>query len=146
MTEKWQRSCNFSEDEKILCLNIFKKYNSTLKSKETGANSWKQKEAAWARIQAEFNSQASTYRSADVLKRFYRNTKRETRKKAADLKHVLRQTGGGPAPPIKIQDPIFDLTLELINKKSVFGLPNPFDSDSNVSTEFVAMMWICNLN
>lgn len=130
MSEKRPRSSNFSEDEKIIALGIIKKYKNILESKETGGNSWKEKEKCWDKIQKEFSSQSSnSYRTTDVLKRFYANTKRETRKKAANLKHVFRQTGGGPAPPVKINDPIFDLTLELINQKSVFGLENQFDSD-----------------
>nr|CAH7762394.1 unnamed protein product [Callosobruchus chinensis] len=53
----------------------------------------------------------------------YKN-KKKTRKYAAEHRTSLTATGGGPGTPW-MGDPVLDLTLELMNKKTVHGLHNP---------------------
>jgi hypothetical protein len=123
------RSANFSNEEKLQCLHLIKKnIKKSLNLKKTGAINWTEKEAAWKKIEEEFNSQSTVFRSVESLKRFYNNKKKETRKTAAEEKRSFRTTGGGKAV-VKSTDPVFDLTLEIMNKR-VYGLSNNFDSDS----------------
>jgi hypothetical protein len=100
-----------------------------LSLKKTGAINWSEKEAAWKKIEEEFNSQSTVFRSVESLKRFHNNKKKEIRKTAAEEKRSFRTTGGGKAV-VKSTDPVFDLTLEIMNKRTVYGLSNNFDSDS----------------
>jgi hypothetical protein len=123
------RSANFSNEEKLQCLHLIKKYKEVIESKKTGAINWSEKEAAWKKIEEEFNSQSTVFRSVESVKRFYNNKKKETRKTAAEEKRSFRTTGGGKAV-VKSTDPVFDLTLEIMNKRTVYGLSNNFDSDS----------------
>lgn len=130
--EKRVRAANFSNEEKLMCLNIIKKYKHIIECKETGVVTWKQKESAWKIIEKEFNAHTSVYRNVEVLKRFYNNKKKEARKVAASNKLDHQATGGGPSSSVPI-DPIYDLTMDIMNKKTVFGLPNLHDSDAQVS-------------
>lgn len=112
-------------------MNIIKKYKHIIENKETGGIPWRDKENAWQQIEKEFNATSGVFRSAEVLKRFYNNKKKDVRKQAANERTNLCKTGGGQA--IKIAtDPTYDLTLEIINKKTVFGLNNKFDDDARV--------------
>lgn len=130
MSEKRKRCANFSLNEKIMCLNVIKKYKHIIESKETGALSWKEKEHTWKMIEREFNAHSDTYRSLDVIKRFYTNKKKDTRKCAANNRAEYFGTGGGaPIPATIVKDPTFELTLDILNKKTVVGLENKFDSD-----------------
>lgn len=126
---KRQRASNFTKEEKMNLLNIIKQYKHIIENKETGATYWKTKEETWKKVQSEFNSTSNTFRPAEVLKRFYNNIKKETRKSAGVQNRARNKTGGGQCVKVE-DDPIFNLTLDIINKKSVFGLKNTFDSDS----------------
>lgn len=66
-----------------------------------------------------------------MLKRFYINKKKETRKQATKERSNLVKTGGGAGEKIA-NDPVFSLTLDILNKKTVFGLTNKFDGDALV--------------
>lgn len=50
----------------------------------------------------------------------------------ADEKKEVNRTGGGSLPTLQ-KDPSNELALSLINEKTVYGLRNPFDSDSSVA-------------
>ncbi|KAI4468336.1 myb/sant-like dna-binding domain [Holotrichia oblita] len=90
------------------------------------------KEEVWQAIEKEFNSHSLVFRSADVLKRFYNNNKKEMRKLAANTKANMQATGGGPSSSSQSSNPVYDLTLDIINKKTVFGLINKYDDDAEV--------------
>lgn len=64
------------------------------------------------------------------MRKYFDNLKKKTRKEAAEEKNSSKKTGGGEGH--NITDPTFDLTLSLMNTKSVYGLINNFDCDSNV--------------
>jgi hypothetical protein len=121
---KRARSTNFSPDEKILV----RRYSHIIESKKTDAHSWRNKEATWTKIATEFNAQNSTFRSKETLKRFFENKKKETRKKAATERREITKTGGGTATPV-IKDATFDLTMAILNKKTVFGVERIPDGD-----------------
>jgi hypothetical protein len=126
---KRARSTNFSPDEKILILNLVRRYSHIIESKKTDALSWRNKEATWTKIATEFNAQNSTFRSKETLKRFFENKKKETRKKAATERREITKTGGGTATPV-IKDATFDLTMAILNKKTVFGVERIPDGDT----------------
>jgi hypothetical protein len=108
-----------------------KNIKKSLNLKKTGAINWTEKEAAWKKIEEEFNSQSTVFRSVDRISKeiLQQQKKKETRKTAAEEKRSFRTTGGGKAV-VKSTDPVFDLTLQIMNKRTVYGLSNNFDSDS----------------
>ncbi|XP_055842578.1 uncharacterized protein LOC129909529 [Episyrphus balteatus] len=125
-----KRNPNFSSSEKSLLLHCVYEERGVIENKKTDAATWKDKESAWLRIETNFNSQsgASCYRSGESLKRFYANYKGETRKEAAQEKFSCLQTGGGKQ--FKPTDPNFELAISIMNPKTVHGLENEFDGDS----------------
>ncbi|GLV38193.1 hypothetical protein CBL_12839 [Carabus blaptoides fortunei] len=68
-------------------------------------------------------------RNVDSLHKHYKNLKKNTREKVANIKTQQYKTGGGVSE-IRDDDPAFDLTLSLINDKTVYGLRNEFASDN----------------
>lgn len=129
--KKKPRSANFSNEEKILLLNIIASYKSTVENKKTNNVSVQEKADAWNMIAGEFNSVSpnNIHRTAESLKKFFENKKKEVRKVVAYEKKEINLTGGGTTPKFT-KDPSHELVLSLMNNKSVFGLTNPFDSDS----------------
>lgn len=57
------------------------------------------------------------------------NLKTDVRKTVANEKTSYARTGGGPSTTK--YDPIIWLVLDIINKKTVLGLPSQFDSDAS---------------
>lgn len=129
--KKRARSANFSSEEKILIINIITKYKDVVENKKTDTVSLNEKTAAWNKITDEFNaiSPNNIFRTPESIKKFFNNKKKEVRKIAAEEKKEITLTGGGIAQKF-VKDSSHDLVLSLINKKSVYGLNNPFDSDS----------------
>lgn len=76
---KRDRCVSFGADEKVVIANVCAKYKSILENKKTDGVSAKEKNEIWQKISDEINSASvhGTYRSPDVLKRFYENRKRE---------------------------------------------------------------------
>lgn len=139
MEQKRSRSVNFTPDEKVICLNIIKKYKDIIECKKTDHVTWRDKDAAWLQIEKEFNSQSPSgiKRSRENLKKFYENKKKQTRKLATKAKMESVKTGGGgpdPASTKLFTDPTVELTMSILNKKSVLGMENPYDGDRNQST------------
>ncbi|KAG5873421.1 hypothetical protein JTB14_015921 [Gonioctena quinquepunctata] len=92
---------------------------------------WRQKDEAWNEICAVFNSNCpGNYpRNEESLKKFFDNIKKNVRKElAAERKEVVK-TGGGNSESKLGRDPTIDLALNIMNKKTVYGLVNHFDSD-----------------
>lgn len=128
---KRHRSISFSAEEKLLIANICLKYKDIIENKKTDLISCDQKKKVWEKIAAEVNAAAvnTTYRSQEILKRFFENRKREVRKIAAEEKKELYGTGGGQ--PFKIRkDPCHDIILSIMNTKTVYGLANEIDGDT----------------
>lgn len=101
--------------------------------------SQKEKENVWDIVTKEYNNNPDVLinRSKETLKRCYENKKKVTRKQAANAKLEINKTGGGGPVPLQV-DPTYDMTLEIINKKTVEGLKNPYDcDDENIETILV---------
>ncbi|KAK4872617.1 hypothetical protein RN001_014646 [Aquatica leii] len=88
------------------------------------------KKLAWFKITQEFNcvSPNNCLRDTDSLRKYYDNLKEDIRKKAGHQRRSLYKTGGGPPSPIK-KDDCYDLILDIVNTKTIFGLANPCDND-----------------
>ncbi|XP_055844807.1 myb/SANT-like DNA-binding domain-containing protein 4 isoform X4 [Episyrphus balteatus] len=98
MAEKKRvRNPNFSLKEKQTILECAFHEKNIIDNKKTDGNTWKEKEAAWERITANFNSQSDSacYRTIESLRKFYQGYKKELRKAAADEQLSTIQTGGG---------------------------------------------------
>lgn len=124
---------NFSDFEKRLLIQIISnKYAGILESKKTDKSSVFQKDQTWKKIEQDFNatSSANVYRNATCLKKFYENRKKLLRKTLANEKKEVMLTGGGPPPKIK-RDDCDELLMAFINRKTLTGLENPFDDDSD---------------
>nr|CAH7725210.1 unnamed protein product [Callosobruchus chinensis] len=93
-------------------------FNKELRKVGYRINDVEKKEAAWEAIAEEFNASATTSRSVEALKLFYKNKKQETRKYARENRASLTATGRGPGTPW-MGDLVLDLTLELMIKKTV---------------------------
>jgi hypothetical protein len=128
--KKRARAPNFSPDEKVALLNLIKKYSHIIENKKTDAVTWQDKSKAWREITNTFNSTSRVHRTTESIKGFYENQKRLTHKKAAIEKREIKLTGGGSYKTIS--DPLFDLTMDIINRKTVYGLPNNFDGNQSL--------------
>ncbi|KAJ3631962.1 hypothetical protein MTP99_013061 [Tenebrio molitor] len=132
-TEKRMRGANFSADEKALLLVTVQKYNNIINCKKSDATTWKENEAAWEKIGKEFNAQspARIYRELPSLKTIYKNTKRLTKRVAANEKRESRATGGARAPEGDKPD-FYELALGTIDRDTVFVLP---ENGGDISSE-----------
>jgi hypothetical protein len=127
---KRTRAANFTPDEKRICLELANKYKNVIENKKTDATSKIEKDEAWNKIADEFNKLCPSLigRTSSHLKNFFDNQKRSARKRAADNRMEIMRTGGGPSAAK--DDPLIDMTLAIINKKTVSGLSSRFDDDA----------------
>lgn len=128
---KRKRGANFSPLEKSTLLNLVYKYKNVVSNNKTDGVSVAEKEKHWKMITNEFNTEApnTILRSQDTLKRLYLNIVQATRKTAASERRELYKTGGGKKKTVIDKDPNYDLTLDIINKKTLQGMCNTFDTD-----------------
>ncbi len=93
------------------------------------------KQKTWEKIEQEFNASSNgEYRSAQVLKKKWENVKKRAKEKAAEEKHDIITTGGGPAPLIRYNEEE-KRVIEIIGEERVSGSKFEFDCDNgNVST------------
>lgn len=128
---KRSRSVNYTSEEKHVLLNIILKYKAIVENKKTDAVSNEQKMLGWKKIAEEFNATSPNLqpRTVESIKKFYDNKKKEVRKEVAEEKKELLLTGGGTLPILK-KDQNQDLILSIMDKTSVHGTQNIFDSDS----------------
>ncbi|XP_071052990.1 uncharacterized protein [Onthophagus taurus] len=127
--KKRMRSLNYSCREKEVLLSIVSSYKNIVENRKTDCVSAEQKLSIWKVIADEFNSQSpnSCYRSVDSLKKYYENQKKILRKKVAEERKHIYTTGGGKQ--FTIIEPDDGLLLSLVNKKTLYGFQNEFDSD-----------------
>lgn len=125
-----KRAPNFSSKEKNVLLNIVYAFKSIVECKKTDAVTWRQKDEAWNKITANFNSQLpdGCSRSKDSLRKLYDNLKKNARKTVAEEKKEIFKTGGG-TPDTGPIDHTTELVLDIVNPKTVYGLENQYDSD-----------------
>ncbi|KAJ8915275.1 hypothetical protein NQ315_014783 [Exocentrus adspersus] len=131
--EDRKRSHNFTSTEKSFLFRLIaEKYAAVLEDKKTDRASVEKRDSAWKRIEIDFNAvnPSNIFRSANILKKFYCNKKKDIRKKIAEEKKDVLLTGGGPPTKIfKPDDEADAILLSIVNEKTLHGLPNPFDSD-----------------
>ncbi|XP_050516283.1 uncharacterized protein LOC126891144 [Diabrotica virgifera virgifera] len=134
---KRSRGPNYSEREKQVLISIVYKYKDVIENKKTDGVTILQKEKTWKKIETEFNASSPGLinRSADSLKKYYDNRKKELRKEKAQEKIEVYRTGGGPcAKPPKMESSD-EVLLSMVNEKTVSGILNTFDGDSEVTNE-----------
>lgn len=127
-TGKRIRSNNFTLQEKELLFSLVESKKALIENKKTDALTCKDKEMAWSDITMKFNAEAPSFtpRTMESLRKFYANSKRDVRKAVGDEKKQVYLTGGGPPPkPISKGS---EILLDIVNKKTIYGLNNPFDS------------------
>ncbi|KAK5649343.1 hypothetical protein RI129_000372 [Pyrocoelia pectoralis] len=116
----------------MLLLSIISDYKSIIECKKTDGTTWEEKSSCWKKIAVQFNSKSPNYhnRTADSLKKYYENQKKTLRKNIADEKISLFQTGGGEN--VVKKDPLDDITLSIVNKKTVLGLQCNYGGDVEI--------------
>ena len=124
---KRARKSNYTMEEKNVLLQLVSKY-TIIENKRTDAATNADKDEAWKALAEEFNSvsPANVKRDAISLKKAYQNLKMMVRKDVANETMQFIKTGVG----VKTSNPLQELTLQNMNKKTTFGLANPFDSDN----------------
>lgn len=129
---KRARSANYTEREKELLLSLVFKYKNIngLENKRTDGVTVQEKKQVWEKVALQFNSASPGMvpKTSESMKKFYENKKKVIRKDMAKERCELYKTGGGPAPSTSA-NPKENVTLSIINLKSVFGLNNDFDGD-----------------
>lgn len=128
-----KRIPNFTPSEKVFLLNLIStKYAPIIEDKKTNRVSIEEKTRVWKNIEKEFNANAAIacYRSAEALKRFYENKKKELRRKLAEDRKERFLTGGGPAPIVKLDD-TDEILLSIVNEKTMKGFAVTCDSDAD---------------
>ncbi|XP_072377429.1 uncharacterized protein [Diabrotica undecimpunctata] len=126
---KRSRSVNFTKEEELLLIEEVSKYKSIIECKTTNKLNWNEKENAWKKIVANFNSKNFHTRTLDQVRAKYDNIKSKARKEVAKLRCYQAGTGGGPCSSFNL-DTSTDAVLNLMNLKTVMGLTAEFDSDS----------------
>ncbi|XP_050513037.1 myb/SANT-like DNA-binding domain-containing protein 4 [Diabrotica virgifera virgifera] len=121
---------NFSAQEKEELISLVSKYRDTIENKKTNGVSARDKDAAWEHLHFEFNSKGlNTFRTKEQLKKYWANIKQIERQVAATTKINRLGTGGGPFQPQNEPD---ETILEIINNKTVAGLENQYDDESQL--------------
>ncbi|KAI4455588.1 hypothetical protein MML48_9g00001464 [Holotrichia oblita] len=138
-----KRCANFTPDEKLHVLSLIKLYKDIIENKKSDTVTWREKETAWENITKQFNASSNVLikRTKESLKNFYENKKKETRKAAAMERCDRLKTGGGPSS-YTTTDPTIDLTMSIINQKSVVGLPSIFDNDAEENEENIVIKFV----
>lgn len=125
------RAPNYNVKEKEVLLNIIMKYKGIIVNKKTDGVSVNEKKDAWLKITNEFNSISpnNVLRETNSLKKYYDSIKEDLRKRAGNEKQSCYKTGGGPPSP-NSHNSGDDLVLNIVNKKTIYGLSNSYDNDS----------------
>jgi hypothetical protein len=140
-----KRSGNFSKEEEQLLVSLVAQNKHIVENKKSGVISWKDKQEAWKRIEAEFNCQNThnLYRNMKGLKEKYANLKRTTKQKFSKNRQQILKTGGGSCETINFTD--IDTTLKDILGEQVDGLNNIYDSDCVQSKKLNFTRFLCVL-
>ncbi|KAL4136348.1 hypothetical protein QTP88_007896 [Uroleucon formosanum] len=126
MSQKKQRSTNFTFYEKELLLKHALQNRHVLENKESNAVTWKDKQKCWLKITELYNSETTGCpRDTSCLRSKYECVKKLLRGTKSDL----FKTGGGPFKEPHIVSSDSEKTLYTILQPTIEGLPSPFDSD-----------------
>uniref|UniRef100_A0A1Y1L814 Regulatory protein zeste n=1 Tax=Photinus pyralis TaxID=7054 RepID=A0A1Y1L814_PHOPY len=127
-----KKRVNYTQEEKKLLIHLVDSNKNIIENKDTNAVSNHQKDDVWKIIEQNFNKKCfNVFRDANSLRKQWSNMKQDSRKKAALERQELYKTGGGVAPALSSKncEANEQLVLDIINKKTVLGLRNEFDSD-----------------
>ncbi|XP_025267833.1 myb/SANT-like DNA-binding domain-containing protein 4 [Camponotus floridanus] len=136
MTElkKRERGSNFSNKETETLVLIVQQFKNIIECKRTDATTWREKDAAWEKVAAEFNSNSGEiFRTKKTLKAKYEDLKKSIKKKLAHNRMEKFKTGGGK-PEIRPLTGIEENILSML-PSSVEGLPSIWDSDRETCKE-----------
>ena len=124
-----QRTKNFSEDEKIKFLEIFKEMGdiSIVDGKRYDSASLEKKNKMWGSITATYNSQNVYPRNAKQLIVLHRDLKAKAKKDYAAEKLSMNSTGGG-TDMVKIS-PIIESVIEIMPNSVLDQITGIKDSD-----------------
>ncbi|CAH1108457.1 unnamed protein product [Psylliodes chrysocephalus] len=126
MENKRKRSSYFTNNNKLILINIVAKYKHIIENKKTDAVTSSEK--------MEFNRLGTSCpREVECLKRCYDNRKKLLRKSVACDQRELYKTGGGLPEVEKKKEPGDDLLLSILSKKTVVGMDNLNDDDAVLS-------------
>lgn len=120
--DKKTRTPNFTITEKVLVVELLRKYMHIIECKKTDTQSNKTKLAAWVQVAEEFNSYSNTYRNFKTSKSKYENLKMITNKKIAEEKCFVRGTGGGPSKVFKVSE--VEEQLRCLLTSRLTGMPS----------------------
>lgn len=126
------RTKNFSSEEIEILMSLIRQHAHILENKTTDKVRPAQKEKEWEKLEESFNAMCpGQKRSARALRTKYANLKGEMRKRSAQTKRSLYETGGGP--PLKTQNlecDIVDQALkEILPENQIDGLKSSYDCD-----------------
>lgn len=129
---KRSRGTNYYPDEMALLLSLVTEFKDIIENKKTDHVVWQEKNEVWKKIEAMFNARSpcGIFRSVESLRKHYENKKASVKKDLADEKIAILKTGGGSYT--RKQDPLRDITLSIVNEKTVNGLKNTYDCDSEI--------------
>jgi uncharacterized membrane protein len=85
MNAKVKRSNNFCADEEEKLVRLVRKHKNDIMCKKNDKNVRTIKQKAWNLIENEFNINAKTFRSANVLKTKFMNMKNKSSEKFSNL-------------------------------------------------------------
>nr|CAH7756683.1 unnamed protein product [Callosobruchus chinensis] len=127
---KPKRAC-FTDSDCHTLVDIILLYTDIVECKKSEVVTWKEKDAAWAKIAETYNSATTEPRTSDQLRCKYEDLKKEVRKYEALKRQNLYKTGGG------IEQIVTKETIKLLYAKiksiitlSVQGL-DPCEGDSD---------------
>uniref|UniRef100_A0AAR5NYL1 Regulatory protein zeste n=1 Tax=Dendroctonus ponderosae TaxID=77166 RepID=A0AAR5NYL1_DENPD len=109
-------------------------HKDVIENKKTDAVSTQEKQSTWEKITGEFNAicPATIPRTTATIRKFYNNQKEDIRKRIANQKKELYQTGGGGVVSSVQRSNADRILLSIVNNKTLYGVDNslaPFDDD-----------------
>lgn len=123
---KKARAKNLTPTDIELLSKLVYKYKHVVENKKTDGVTVKQKFEAWKKISEEFCASASSPRTAEQLRNFYKNTKSNLKKELATERADIFRTGGDSAQTHKIKN---NPLLQIVQRE-ITPLSNVYDSSS----------------
>ncbi|XP_066588724.1 myb/SANT-like DNA-binding domain-containing protein 3 [Prorops nasuta] len=122
-----------TKEDKLIFIEIMKKYKSVIENKITDAIGKKEKAKAWDKITEEFNRSIPIgNRTQKTLQSLWKNLKYSAKKHYALTKRETYLTGSGK---LSVRPDILAEKVHEIIGLSIEGLQYPFDSDEQLSSQ-----------
>ncbi|KAL1489678.1 hypothetical protein ABEB36_013620 [Hypothenemus hampei] len=117
----------FTLKEKIFLVSLMQTHKNIIEVKKTDATTNKAKVEAWKKISVHFNGRFPA-RTDKQLKKLWDNLKNRTRKLDTDFKYSILKMGGGPSPPLPVDDPITQQIRAIVPTIN-YEIENVYDSN-----------------